>query len=139
MVIDVIADVARVVIGYLFLMTGLLKIPVLKHFFITVVQYGILKGRLARVFAYTLPFAEFGVGFWLLGGWYLQYSSVLALLLISSSTLGVAFALYQKKKMDDCGCYGGVMKIPLTWKKLVENCVWLVLILVIVGSVYDII
>jgi len=127
--------VVRVIIGLLFLIGGLLKVPRLKKFFVTVVQYGILKGTLARVFAYTLPFAEVIVGILLLTGFYLPLFSVLALLMLLVSTFGVVYALLRKNKMDDCGCYGGVVKVPVGWKKVVENLVFIILnVFLVVGA-----
>ncbi len=117
----------RIVLALLFIITGILKAKNLKKFFIIVVSFDLLKGKLAKLFAYTLPFAEIVVGLAVLIGIYPALSSGLLLTMIVVSTLGVVIALIKRQKIDDCGCYGGALKIPVTWKKVAENSVWILM------------
>ena len=136
MVMEILYDPARHMVGVLYVVSGLLKVFRLKQFYITFVKYRILKGRSAKLFAYTLPFAEVIAGAWLLINEQVFYAALLALILITSSTAGVAYALYKHNKIDDCGCYGGVLIVPLTWKRLAVNLVWMTLIVfVLIGAV----
>lgn len=117
--------ILKIVLGLLFLISGILKIPNLKKFHNIVLQFRILKGTLAKLFSYTLPFIETITGIFLLLGLYLKIFSALTVLLLLSSTIAVSYALYKKNKLKDCGCYGGVIKSPINKTKLIENIIWL--------------
>jgi hypothetical protein len=116
--------IVKVIIGLLFLISGFLKLPDLKGFFVIFVQYGILKGTLARIAAYSFPFVEIIVGIALLTSNYEFFFSGIAFLMLLVSTLGIIFVLYSKKKIDNCGCFGTSIKSPLDKKKLIENILW---------------
>jgi len=125
----------RVILGVLFIVTGALKLPNLKGFSIIVASYGLLPRQLVKPAAYIQPFIEFIIGWWILSGKYLLYASIAGLLLMLSANVFVIKGLMQKKKMENCGCYGTAIAVPLTWKKLAENIVWTILsILLILGA-----
>jgi len=107
-----------------------MKFPNLKGFSIIVASYGLLPRQLVKPAAYLQPFVEFIVGWWILSGKQLFYGATVGLLLMISANIFVAYALIQKKKIENCGCYGVSIKVPLTWKKFVENLFWTVLLIV---------
>jgi hypothetical protein len=113
-------------------MAGVLKLPNLKGFSIIVASYGLLPRRLVKPAAYTLPFIEFFVGWWILSGKYLVYGAIAGLLLMLAANVFVLSGLIRKKKIDNCGCYGANIKTPLSWKKFVENMVWTALFIVLI-------
>jgi uncharacterized membrane protein YphA (DoxX/SURF4 family) len=125
--ISLIIGLVRIALGVLFLVSAILKIPRLKKFFVIVVSFGLLKGKLAKAFAYTLPFAELVIASGLIMGFYPMLFSGLALAFLLVSTSGIAFAVYRNKRIDNCGCYGANIKIPVTKKKLVENIVLIII------------
>ena len=122
----------RILLGILFIMTGALKLPNLKGFSVIVASYGLLPRRLVKPAAYALPIAEFFVGCWILSGKYLLYSASAGFLLILAANVFVLSGLIQKKKIENCGCYGADIKIPLNWKKFAENIVWTALFIVLI-------
>src|SRR5574342_40953 len=122
----------RILLGILFIITGALKLPNLKGFSVIVASYGLLPRKLVKPAAYIQPFVEFFVGWWILSGKYLLYGAVAGLLLIIAANVFVISGLIQKKKMENCGCYGAAIKVPLTWKKLAENIAWTVLLIVLI-------
>lgn len=122
----------RILLGILFIITGALKLPNLKGFSIIVAAYGLLPRKLVKPAAYTLPFIEFFVGWWILSGKSLFYSAIAGLVLMAVSSVFVAYGLMQKKKMENCGCYGANIKTPLSWKKFAENMIWTMLFIVLV-------
>ncbi len=117
----------RIVLGLLFIVTSLLKFHNLKGFSVIVASYDVLPKKLVRPLAYIQPFAEFVVGCWILSGRQLFYAAIAGLLLMVVANTFVLFALIKKRKMDNCGCYGVAVKVPLTWKKFYENLVWILL------------
>tara|TARA_Y100000310_G_C20317575_1_gene639178 strand:- start:145 stop:561 length:417 start_codon:yes stop_codon:yes gene_type:complete len=123
----IIVWIVRIILGILFVFSGAIKIPKLSNFYHIVVQYGILKGKLVKLFAYSLPFVELLIGILILVGILFPWSILLTLFMLLISTFGIGYALYQKKKMEDCGCYAGIIKVPIGWKKIVENAIWILL------------
>jgi uncharacterized membrane protein YphA (DoxX/SURF4 family) len=122
----------RILLGILFIMTGALKLPNLKEFSVIVASYDLLPRRLVKSAAYTLPFIEFFVGWWILSGKYLMYGAIAGLMLMMLANVFVLSGLIRKKKIENCGCYGANIKIPLNWKKLAENIAWTVLLIVLI-------
>jgi len=122
----------RVILGILFILTGALKFPNLKGFSVIVASYSILPRQLVKPAAYVQPFVEFAVGWWILSGKYLVYGAIAGLVLMVAANVFVIWGLIQKKKMENCGCYGTIVKVPLTWKKLAENIIWTVLFILLI-------
>ena len=122
----------RVLLGCLLIITASLKFPNLRGFSIIVASYGLLPRLLVKPAAYLQPFVEFAVGWWVLSGEYLLYGSIAGLLLMMSANVFVLWGLLQKRRMQNCGCYGAAIKIPLTWKKFGENMVWTGLFVVLI-------
>ncbi|MEM4282605.1 MAG: MauE/DoxX family redox-associated membrane protein [Candidatus Woesearchaeota archaeon] len=119
--------VARLLLGFIFFFSAVLKIPDLKGFSRIVMKYGILPFPLARLSAHILPFAEMTVGILLLTGIGLRIVAIASFFLMLINTFFVFTALVRKIKMENCGCYGTAIKVPLSWSKLFENIVWLLI------------
>jgi len=122
----------RIILGILFIFSSSLKFPNLKGFSVIVAGYGLLPRFLVKPAAYTLPFIEFFVGWWILSGKYLFYSASLGLALMIVADIFVFKAFFHRKKMKNCGCYGTIVEVPLTWKKLTENAIWTFLFVILV-------
>jgi hypothetical protein len=129
MISEIFETIIRIAIGFLFLISGALKLPDLKGFFVTIVKYNVLKGKLAKVSAYSLPFIEIIIGFALIFKIYLTYSYSLALFLVLVSTGGVIYAYLNNNRLDNCGCYGTKIKIPIGPKKIIENLITIILLI----------
>ena len=121
----------RVVLGCLLIITASLKFPNLRGFSIIVASYGLLPRVLVKPLAYVQPFIEFIVGWWVLSGELLVYSSIAGFGLMMAANVFVLWGLIQKKRLQNCGCYGAQIKVPLTWKKFAENLVWSALFVVL--------
>ncbi len=117
----------RILLGILLIITGALKFPNLRGFSIIVASYGLLPRQLVKPAAYVQPFVEFAVGWWILSGKHLFYAAGAGLLLMVAANVFVIKGLINKKKMENCGCYGANIAVPLTWKKLAENIILTVL------------
>ena len=109
---------ARIILGLYLLVTGLLKLPDLKGFAVIVRTYG---GTAAKYpfMAYGIPFAEIILGAGLLIGYQLKIVAGLSIIMMLVYTYGVVKMLIKKKKMDNCGCFGTMIKVPLSkWSSL---------------------
>jgi len=131
MAIEYFTPSLRIVLGLLFIITSALKFPNLKGFSAIVASYGLLPRQLVKPAAYIQPFIEFIVGWWILSGKQLFYGAIAGLLLMIAANVFVIKGLMNKKKMENCGCYGASIKVPLTWKKAVENLFWTALLIIL--------
>ena len=122
----------RLVLGLLLFVTGVLKAKDLKGFSVIVAMYGLLPRALVKPLAYVQPFVEIVVGAWILSGKQLFYGSIAGLLLMLSANVFVLKGLLNKKKMENCGCYGAAIKHPLNWMKFVENLFWTFFFIVLI-------
>jgi len=126
----------RLVLGLLLIITALLKIPNLRGFSVIVASYGVLPKPLVKPLAYLQPLVELVAGSWILLGRQLFWGALLGCVLMLAATFFVGVALVQKKKVQNCGCYGVAFKIPLSWKKFVENVVWVLLFALLAFAVH---
>ncbi len=115
-----------ILIGSVFLVTGLLKVIYSRPFILHVRNLGILPRALNEISASVFIQAECGVGVALL----LQLFSkelipVLFVLIVSLSAL-TAWGV-RSGRVDDCGCYGGWLNLDLK-QSLGLNVVYLILL-----------
>ncbi|MFC1697539.1 MauE/DoxX family redox-associated membrane protein [Nanoarchaeota archaeon] len=123
--------IVKYIIAIFFIITGILKIPHLKDFYIIVLEYQIIKKPLAKIFAYTLPFIEIIIGGLLIANIFPFYITLIIFLLTTSNLIAIAFVLIRKLNIQNCGCYGLAIKSPVNNLKLVENICWFLLTLYI--------
>ncbi len=120
-----IVTVLRLLIGGLFTFSGVIKLFDLRAFSLTVAKFGMLPRQLVKPFAYTLPPVEALIGITLLLNWQLFWSSLAAIILLVVSEIGILHVLFRNKKIDNCGCFGASIKVPVTWRKFFENIGWI--------------
>ena len=128
--------VLRIIFGAYLAFAGFIKFFDLKGFARIVMTYKILPRWIAMPSSYIMPFVEFATGLLLISGWYGQYVSGIALLLILTSSFFVSAILIQGRRLESCGCLGTAIKIPVNWKKLVEVLIWLVIAIIIFYSYF---
>ena len=127
--------VVRSILGLLFVLTSFLKISHIKYFAATIVTYKVMPKKLARLSGYLQPFGEFFIGVLLLVGFKTPLMALFALGNLTIASVFVVATLVRKMNVSDCGCYGGVIKVPVTKKKLAENIFWIILcIYLLTGS-----
>lgn len=124
----VLARIFSIILGLLFVITAGLKFKDLKGFVNIVKAFGLLPSKLSFL-GYLQPFIEFIIGVMLIFESKMLLYSFLALGSMGIATIFLVYALMNNKKMDNCGCYGTAIKVPVTWKKVVENLIWMLLIL----------
>ena len=128
----------RIILGILFIVTGALKFPNLKGFSVIIASYKLLPRQLVKPAAYIQPFVEFFVGWWVLSGINLFYAAVAGLLLMIVATVFITKGLMEKKRLENCGCYGANITVPLSWKKFAENIIWIVLFIILIIAAYQV-
>jgi len=132
MIPEYVLTVLRLILAMLFLFSGVVKLSDLRGFSGIIAKFGLLQKQLVKPVAYSLPFIQIFLGAWLLTNSYLFGAALLAVLMMLVSEIGIGWVLYKKKKIDNCGCYGTFIQIPVTHAKFAENLVWLVIAIILV-------
>lgn len=118
-----ITPILRIILGLLFTLSSIFKMPDLKGFSTIVASYGLLPKQLVKPSSYSLPFIELAIGLALLFGIYLREAAFLGIIMMMNANIFVIYA-YFTRKLDNCGCYGIAFKVPVNLNKLIENLVW---------------
>ncbi|HOY09297.1 MAG TPA: MauE/DoxX family redox-associated membrane protein [Candidatus Omnitrophota bacterium] len=106
--------VARVLIGGFFVVVAAEKLLApYENFFYVIQGYDILPPFLARFAAMIVPWVEFFLGVFLVLGLWLKPVLRLSLLMISAFIIMLTQAVLRKLPMQDCGCYGELLSLPL--------------------------
>jgi putative oxidoreductase len=117
---------ARFILGSLFLLAGLSKLPRRREFADAVERYQLLPHRLVQPVARLVPVAELLAGAALLLGLGLQIVAALVALMLAAFTVAVSTALLRGREID-CGCFSGVSPTRITWLTVGRNGVLLLL------------
>ena len=121
-------------LGIVIALSGILKLFDLKSFYRVILKIGFFRGSLYilnKVLAYSLPFIEIIVGILLLLNTYIKTSSFILLLMFIVSLIGVCYAYWKHKKIENCGCWGNFIKVPINKWKIFENIIWQILSLIL--------
>lgn len=102
---------ARILLGALFLLTGIAKVSDIRGFIDEVIEYGLVPTWFAQLGGSVLPFVELYIGGALILGVFVRLTS--AVILPLSVTFGLAgiYAIIVSSGIR-CGCFGTL--IPLT-------------------------
>lgn len=103
---DVVGTVARMVLGVVLIVAGVLKVPALEYSVTSVHAYQLLPYDMSRFVGYVLPFAEIIVGLMLVSGLATRVAAILAGLMMVVFIVGIASA-WARGLSIDCGCFGG--------------------------------
>lgn len=117
----------RVGLGGLFVVSGFQKLILPAENFAAVIEkFEILSGPAAAFLSHALPWAEFLAGVFLVVGLWTPLSSA-ALWLMNTVFIGVlASALARKLPLDQCGCFGKNLSIPLPVMLGLDLLIWMV-------------
>jgi len=118
----------RLILGLLYVLAGVFKLPDIKGFAASIASFGLAPKRLIKPIAYSHPVIELGIGLAILFNIYLREAAFLGLIFMIIADIFVTYG-YFNKKIDNCGCYGIAIKVPVTKYKLLENAIWTILFL----------
>ncbi len=106
--------VIRALIGCLFVVSGFEKlIGPYQNFLYVVQSYEFLPVVLEEIVARILPWGELFLGVFLVFGLWLKWTLRSTLILFLMFVLIVGQALLRKLPIDECGCFGGLISLPL--------------------------
>ncbi|OGY79271.1 MAG: hypothetical protein A3B74_00255 [Candidatus Kerfeldbacteria bacterium RIFCSPHIGHO2_02_FULL_42_14] len=126
---ELICFILRVLVGSLFITSGILKLLQPTEEFIALVHgYRLLPFALVPLYARILPWFELVLGVFFLLGWYQKWAGFGIALLLVSFIIALILVLARNIPLQNCGCFGGKLGALLgekPWEVLVRNFVLL--------------
>jgi len=118
--------IARIALGLVFLAAGALKIGHASDLAATITAFGFgLPPVLVAIAAIALPPFEVLLGVYLIGGWLLPATSVVASALLVLF-IGVVASVVARGLHVSCGCFGSADSAPATWWTVVRDGVFII-------------
>ncbi len=107
-------SILRILLGIFFVISGGEKLLSPYQNFLYVVQnYQLLPSWAEAIVAHAIPWAEFILGVFLTVGLWLRWTLKVTLVLISIFIVVVGQAMIRKLPIDECGCFGEFIHLPL--------------------------
>lgn len=103
---------ARLVLGGVLLVAGLLKVGNLGESVLAVRAYRLLPYDLTIIVGYALPLIEIVVGLLLVVGLFTRAAGLVGALMMVAFIIGISSAWARGLSLD-CGCFGGGGEIPI--------------------------
>lgn len=101
-------------IGCLFVVSGSEKlIGPYQNFLYVIQNYSFLSLPVAEIVARLLPWVEFLLGIFLVLGFWLKWTLRALMTLLFMFMVVVTQALIRNLPIDECGCFGGLISVPL--------------------------
>jgi len=124
----------RIILGLWIFLAGFLKFLDIHSFTSIMRETKLFNKMWSDLIGYIYPFLEMLIGLSLL----LKTGVVVAVPLLfakqMSSLIFLLMLLGQKRHLENCGCYGTFIPLPLKWTRLIDNGIILVLTLVLILS-----
>ena len=111
--------------GLFFVVFSFFKLLDYKGFLSVFAQYDPLAKRIT-LYGNAYPFIETVLGLMLLMRWQLNFAFIATIIILSITTVGVVYSLFDKNRID-CACLGTALKLPMTEATLIENILMLVM------------
>ncbi len=127
-----ILPIIRVLIGTVFVVSGYEKlIGPYQNFLYVIQSYEVLSVPLEEAVARIFPWIELFLGIFLVVGLWLSLSLKGVIVMLLSFIIIVSQAIVRKLPIDECGCFGQMISLPLKGVLTFDTCL-LVLTLVLV-------
>jgi len=131
-VLDYIHIAARVLIGGMFVYTGIIHIHDPAGFARAITNYQLLPFWSINLFAIILPFIEIFAGLSILVGRFAKGGSLITTLMLASFTIALAISLYRGLDIS-CGCFSTDPDAgKISWLYLIRD----IILLIISGGVF---
>ena len=118
--------IVRVALGLLFVVAGALKLGHASDLAATITAFGLgLPGTLVAIVAVALPPFELLLGIYLIGGWLLPVTSLVAAALLAVFIAVVASVVARGLSVS-CGCFGAADSAPATWWTVGRDALFLI-------------
>ena len=119
---------ARILLGCFFVVSGLEKLISPHQNFLYVVQsYQLLPGLLEESASMAMPWVEFILGVFLILGLWLKIALRSTLTLTTIFIVVVGQALIRHLPINECGCFGELISVPLSAVIIIDSGLWLLI------------
>ncbi len=126
----VLALLARVLLGAIFLMSAFAKLAAPRSFARDVRGYHFLPGPLADAFGYALPFTELTAAALLLSGLYPQWGAGASIAMLLAFMVAVGWAMARNLNLS-CSCFGLLYRERVGWQTQIRDGILLAMALVV--------
>lgn len=109
----------RIILGSLFVFSGILKWIDIPAFLIDLRSYSFLSIEIIRLLAATLPVVEVFLGIMMIINYKSSWAAICLTIMISVFTIAIIWILYSGNKVS-CGCFGS-NKSPISWWSVIRN------------------
>ena len=116
--------------GLFFMVFSFFKFLDYKGFAPAFAQYDPIAKR-SLLYGKIYPFIETALGIMLLMRWQLNIALITTHIVLSITTIGVVYSLFDKSKIN-CACLGTALKLPMTEATLIENMIMLAMALTMI-------
>lgn len=111
----------RIFLATIFLTSALGKFIEHRNFVDVVLEYNVLTGNWARMFAFILPWLETSVGLFLIVGWQIKIFAVLSGILLLAFSFAIGINLIRGQNDLRCGCSGSLHHQKISRKLIARN------------------
>ena len=126
-------SVLRIILGNLFIVSGLAKMWDIYGFSNNVSSYGVLPTSLVVPVSIIVPFAEFVLGIMLLINFHPSIASLSLLAMVVVFT-GLSAMKYFSGSASDCGCFGKLGEREITSSFFIINATLIIALFTLTGS-----
>ncbi|MFA6524871.1 MAG: MauE/DoxX family redox-associated membrane protein [Patescibacteria group bacterium] len=116
--------ILRILLGVVFIMAAMSKIPAPDEFMATVRQYNVLPDPLETWYGYALPWVELIFGFAVVIGLFTRFSVTIINLMLFSFMIAILITLY-RGGLIACGCFNS--ESALDWSTYVRDLLFMVM------------
>lgn len=118
----------RIMAAAIFIVSGFVKLMEPHENFLAVIHsFDLVGGRPAELISVGLPWVELVFGVFLLAGLWTRLSSGVLWLLSSAFLAVIGSAMFRKLPIDQCGCFGKSLSLPIGQMLFVDLGLWLTL------------
>jgi putative oxidoreductase len=118
--------VSRVILGVVFIVASVDKIAVPEAFAVAIQAYRLIPVQAVNLSALVVPWLELVAGVFLVAGILVRPGAVILCGLLVFFVGAMASALLRGLTID-CGCFGSVYSTPVSWTRIGEDLVLLLL------------
>jgi len=117
----------RLLMGVVFIASGMSKIISPGDFGKIIYSYNLVSKEWVVMLSLIIPYTELSLGLMLILNLHVRLAGAVLIFMLVLFT-GVSAYQYALGKVNDCGCFGKLLKRQNDWKLILENSVMLVIL-----------
>ncbi|MCM3444138.1 MauE/DoxX family redox-associated membrane protein (plasmid) [Metabacillus halosaccharovorans] len=114
--------ITRIILGIVFLSTGIYKFKNVNEHFLALKQYKLIPTKWIQVFGYTGMITEVVIGLVLIFGIFVEVAAITSILLLFVFSLVISINIIKGRDTINCGCGGVLGNHTISWAIVIRNC-----------------